>query len=389
MATSVADLLATLDHDRHSSFGHDPLDASHALRRIHLLLERLREDGIGASPAQPLRDDVSRRLSEACETAAAAFPGTDGRLTDLVAITTDAVGRLRPELTDDDRWSIAAALPITARHCQNLITSSGPYRYVPQLAVITDRCGELVRVAASDPPHPGRLVGIDTPIPRSDLSPGLTPARVAAESIAELVSYFRRGTDEPMSMRQLLAVCRAAEQTAAAGVIVFADPTEAQRSQAAQRAWVVARRTLSNFLDEPRGPRADPSRLMLTAARVHTGLTRAVGELTEPVAAADLQNLRFAGAQLPRLAAGCSLEFARKADALLVDQRAGPLYPTRTPEWLARHPFRAHASDLPPALNALRTAELQSQKLAGHPLRGGPEHTPYFVDLADAGELER
>jgi len=54
------------------------------------LLGHLRNDGIGAETAG-IRGDVVRRLADACATAAVAFEGGPGRLSDLVGVTSDAV----------------------------------------------------------------------------------------------------------------------------------------------------------------------------------------------------------------------------------------------------------------------------------------------------------
>ena len=61
MATSVDDLLATLQHESTQSSKADPGDASLALDWCGRLLTHLRTAGIGADAA-PSRDDVTRRL---------------------------------------------------------------------------------------------------------------------------------------------------------------------------------------------------------------------------------------------------------------------------------------------------------------------------------------
>jgi len=375
MATSIGDLLAALDHETARRAAHDPRDASRALDRTGRLLGHLRNDGIGAETAG-IRGDVVRRLADACATAAVAFESGPGRLSDLVGVTSDAVGRLQADLTDSDRWAAAIVLATTARRCAAVIAKSGPYSHVPQLLGVADRSRELMRAAAAYPPDPDHLGGHDLPIPAERLPRGLSPARIAIESMAELVDEFRRHGRAPMNVRQLLGVCRAAEQAATQGAVVakqLAGATSPQPWMVAPIAWRNAREVVGLYADQPRRPGWDGSRVLLCAARVEEGVRRtsdgADGLIAEPdrrraALAGGLRDIAAVIQLLPRLASGCEKELDQIHGTLFVAHGPRPLHEGRVGEWLRREVYAVRRSDLTPATDSLQQAARASGQLA-------------------------
>ena len=375
MATSIGDLLAALDHETARGAAHDPRDASRALDRTGRLLGHLRNDGIGAESAG-IRGDVVRRLADACATAAVAFESGPGRLSDLVGVTSDAVGRLQADLTDSDRWAAAIVLATTARRCAAVIAKSGPYSHVPQLLGVADRSRELMRAAAAYPPDPDHLGGHDLPIPAERLPRGLSPARIAIESMAELVDEFRRGGRAPMNVRQLLGVCHAAEQAATQGAVVakqLAGVTSPQPWMVAPIAWRNAREVVGLYADQPRRPGWDGSRVLLCAARIEEGVRRtfdgADGRMAEPdlrraALAGGLRNIAAVIQLLPRLANGCEKELDQIHRTLFVAHGPRPLHEDRVGEWLRHEVFVVRRSDMTAASDALHLAAGASERLA-------------------------
>jgi len=142
-----------------------------------------------------------------------------GRLSDLVGVASDAVGRPQADLTDSDRWTAAIVLATTARRCAAIIAKSCPCTHVPQFLGVADRSREVIRAAAAWP-DPAKLGVRDLPILPAGLPRGLSPTRIAAESIAELVAEIRRKGREPVNVRQLLGVCSAPEQAAMQGAVM-------------------------------------------------------------------------------------------------------------------------------------------------------------------------
>lgn len=360
MATSISDLLAVLDHAS-ARRTHAADDATRALERSAHLLIRLRDDGI---VALAVREDTTRRLADACAEAALTFDAGPGRIGDLVG---DAVGRLRADLTDEDRWTVAITLASTTRRCAGTIAHSGPYLQVPQLLEVADRSRELLRAATNSPADPERLIGQDLLIPTNLLPRDASPARVAAESMAALVTRFRSAGQEPMSVRALLGACYAGESAAYAGTIVAGSRVLGPRPEAAQ-AWQRLRAELSRFTDRPRRGTEPAEPALRCALRVHDSLQRALSQLpsrrTDGARAltVDAELIRRTALLLPALAGGISQQLHRPT-AWIVTGGPRPLHEGRVAEWLQRKPFVARADDLYPSIGALHRATQETSRL--------------------------
>jgi hypothetical protein len=364
MATSISDLLDALDHAGAGPTGHDPDDAAGALGRAAHLLVRLRNDGIGAIA---LREDTTHRLAAACAEAAIAFTPGPGRIGDLIGVASDAIGRLRAVLTDDDRWTVAVALATTTRRCAGTIARSGTYMQVPQLLDVADRSRELIRVAARSPADPAQLIGQDLLIPTNLLPRGASPARVAAESMGALLTHLRAGGQEPLTLRALLGACYAAEATAFAGAAIIGNRSPAPRPEAA-RAWRELRAELARFTDGPRGKTEPGEPSLRCALRVYEGLQRTIK--LDPAGRSDAQYafgpdaelFRRTVLQLPALVGVLSNQLHRSCAWIAVGG-SRPLHEGRVAEWLQHKAFLARGEDLYPAISALHRAAQATNRL--------------------------
>jgi hypothetical protein len=99
MATSISDLLTTLDGHTRSQFI-DPVDAARALHHVVRVLDAVRSDGLGRD-YPPDCITVIRRLGESCADVAAGFDDPrqePGDISNLAGVLGDAVGTLNREL---------------------------------------------------------------------------------------------------------------------------------------------------------------------------------------------------------------------------------------------------------------------------------------------------
>lgn len=351
MATSISDLLSTLDNaaQRHRVDGRD---AAGALRHASRILGAVRADRLGRDYPPDCLDSI-RRLDQACADVAASFERGAGRIADLTGVLADAVSTLHEELAASDRWAIASQLAPITRRCAQAIRHAGPYQDVPELLSLIDRADELQRIAAITPPDPARVRGLDAPIPTTWRPAGLSTDAAVLDAVASLAAEFRRHDRAPASVRELIAVCHVAS-----GVAAHLLPTPDPDGVHTSGVWIRARNTLSQYTDglvlpAPGEPR---SALLLKAMRVETELRRPTAatlpEECSPrrVIASETQK------QLRRLANACHAELGRIAPTLVVLPGDRPLTNDRVGEWLRHEPFRVTPPDLQPALAALEPA---------------------------------
>jgi hypothetical protein len=348
VATSLRDLLDVLDDASSPSHRPDPDDAARALRHTGTLLTSL------LSTANPHavssgRAAAMRRLAESCADAGVSFDGRPGRVSDLVGAVGDVAGLLHRDLTGEDRWSIACGVAIPARRCAAIVATSGPYATVPELLGVADRARDLVRMAAADSFDPQLTAGLHIPIPVTGLPRGLPASRVTLESLAEVVGTFRERGRDPMSLRQLIAVTHAAEQTTAAA----------------------------------RSVGGGERRVLLCASRVIHGVDVMLrdGGLSPGPAPRDVADVHRAARLLPLLAQGCEREIARIGPTLIVSGGDRPIHDDRVAEWLQRRPAMATPPDLYPAVRAARHARAEAIQMNSR--LEGPERS--WAASPDAG----
>ncbi|MGH8961781.1 MAG: hypothetical protein ACRDWT_11430 [Jatrophihabitantaceae bacterium] len=365
MATSIDDLLAALDQQSRRP-NTAPTDADRALQSCARLLTRLRSDSVSSGEARR-RDDAVRRLADACSQASIAFDGGTGRASELVAVTSDAVGRMSNELTDSDRWAIAVRLTSPARRWAGVIAASGPYADVPQLLGVADRARELSHVAAAVPPELAELRGIDQPIPAWAPARPLSPIADITEATARLVAEFRRGGRDRMTARELVAVCHVATRVAeyAEALAGMSDDKGAWSGP-----WRTARDTVAMYADgvRPGQPGNARSHVLDSALRADAAVRRAGGapqqDVTNSRSRPDKREITGLARLLQHAARHCAIEFGRIKNSLYVPPGSKPLSENRVGEWLRHEPFLVQPPDLVPATESLRQASEASIDLA-------------------------
>lgn len=385
MATCLDDLLTTLDLTTADRRTLNPGDAARALDRTARLLARLRGHGLNTPdasrdasvreqappaanrrPVPTARDGAARRLADACAQAALTVEPTPGRVSELVAVTGDAVGSLGRALTAEDRWAAAVRLAIPARRCARAI-AAGRYAYIPHLHAVADRSRELTRVAAMDPPDLARMSGHDVLLAAVVSPADAMPTQAVLDAVARLAADFRRDPRPPATVREIIGVCHAASVVAD-----IADFAERSAELSVATAWRAARDTVALYSDGIPRPEPGQSELLLHAARLDHATRRAA---TDPNGAgvlrvADRHDLAVAARHLHHIARGCHDELDRIQPSLHVRPGATPLNEQRVGEWLSHKTFRVTLYDLRPALDALNTADAASAALA-HVLRTG------------------
>lgn len=358
MATSIADLLAHADR---ASRGADltASAAAKALQHAGRLLADLGSDNDDTT--SDARWPSVDALSAACDRAGTTFEGGPGRLVDLVAVVADAAGRLRRELTLDDRWTIAISTAFITRRCAAAIASSGPYAQVPQVRAVIDSSRDLVRAAAASPPEPDFLSGLQAPIAGGGLRPGLAPGRVVLESTAALLAEFRSRSRDPLTTTQLIGVCHAAES-------VYARLAESgvDAARPGAQAWRTVRGAIACLADVPDRRRPGWSPVLEWARRLDDALDAA-----RP---SDLADVRVAAVYLPQLANATSSELDRIQRRLVIGAGPRPLSEQHVADWLACRTTPATPTGLTVVSEALARADRAGRLLAA--ARTGPDERP-------------
>ena len=355
MATSIDDLLTAIGATAPNRT--DPDDAAEALRWSALLLSRLREEG-GLLLADPGRDRSARLLEDACRYAATSFPGNTGRASELLAATHDVVGRLRDQLSHDDRWAITTHLAMAARRFAGTIAHSGPYHSVPELPAVAERAQEVLHLAAARPVRLDRLRGLDLPIP--------TPEPIATRSVitaaAELAGELSRSGRQPLTMREITAACHAAYQLAAYVAIAAKRHGMDVAFSAHQlaRSWNDVRQTVALYVDA--APRSGETSALSRAIRLDAAVRHALdGDAATPQVSDS--EIRLVSRHLGRLASSCHAEIVGLGPRLFVPRGPKPLSEERVAAWLQHETFVVTDHDLRPALSAFERAQCHAVAL--------------------------
>jgi hypothetical protein len=340
VATHILDILSAVDVELET--GQPGIgDLATCLQSSARIIRELVAAGVDMR-ARSDRKTAALEMADACLGGGGIWPAEPARCAQLVGALGDVIGRLYDELTQSDRWATLIALNSVAWRCARLIGSSGPYQHVEELNAVVESAARLRRVAELSPPDPARCIGLTRPIPVLGLPPGLTPAHVVYETMAEILDLVNRHGRGPVPLRQLAAVCRAAEVVSGAEQ----PPSSGRRvSASAADAWHAARDRPSRLTDGSRTAVAD-DRLSYCAARVvqAVDLVPAVG--SPDVDPADRAALERAAALLPALASTLDGELrlmTQPAIGLVADR---PLHEGRVNDWLHRRSFVATREDI-------------------------------------------
>jgi hypothetical protein len=279
------------------------------------------------------------------------------RCAQLVGALGDVIGRLYDELTQSDRWATLIALSSVARRCARLIAASGPYQHVQDLHAVIESAACLRRVAELSPPDPSRCIGLTRPIPVLGLPSRLAPAQVVYETMAEILDLVKRPGRGPVPLRQIAAVCRAAEAVAGA----VQPPSPGKASASAADAWHAARNRLSRLTDGSHTAVTN-DRLSHCAARVVHAMELVPASGSPDVDNADLAALHRAAALLPALANTLDRELRMMTQppiGLVADR---PLHEGRVNEWLHRRSFVATRDDIAACRAPVTAARKRSEE---------------------------
>jgi hypothetical protein len=308
------------------------------------------------------RDDVIRRLADACAQVGIAFDRGAGRCGDLVGVLSDAIERPGTGLGHEDRWAIAIRISTPARRFARTIATSGPYADVPQLLSVADRSRELVHIAALDPPQLGLVGALDQPISMPSRGVDARMAKVA-EATALLLGEFRRVGRDPMTSRELVAIAHASSRVAGHAELLGMTPED---DTSATCAWQSARDMVARYSDGMPVARTEFAHSRVIDAALNSAVTRAGRSLELTCDGATAQALKHAriGFLLERMAICCAVEFERIGVRLVVSGGQRPLHEDRVGEWLRHEPFGARPPDLLPAIEALRAAGTASRQMS-------------------------
>jgi len=351
VATHILDLLSALDVELET--GQPGLgDLAECLHSSGRIIRELVVTGVDMR-ARSDRRTAALEMANSCIVASGMWPAEPARCAQLVGALGDVIGRLYDELTQSDRWATVIALSSVARRCARLIATSGPYQHVAELNAVMESAARLRRIAELSPPDPARCIGLTRPIPVLGLPSGLAPAQVVYETMAEILDLMTRRHRETVPLRQLAAVCRAAE--AVAGAVQPPSPGKASAADA----WRAARNGLSRLTD---GTAVTNDRLGHCAARVvqAVDLVPAIGSPDlDPV---DRAALERAAALLPALATTLDRELRRMTRPPLGLVADRPLHEGRVSEWLHRRPFVATRDDVAACRAPVAAARKRSEE---------------------------
>jgi hypothetical protein len=368
MSTCLTDLLDATNSALAVST--DAGDAARTLLIASRVLTRLVTDGIDRRVGSD-REAATKHLISVCSTAAEIWPGSRGRTTELLGAVGDTCTKLRTELTQSDRWAVALRTATIARRSASIIASAGPYERARPLHAVLESANTVHRLGAAMPPDPFRCMGLVRQVPGA-LPTEQTPAAAAAESFAQLYDLVLRQGRPLLTVRQMISVCRLAEEVASrAQSITTAVNEEAAVGSRAVSAWAKARTELALFTDGTTASgQGGDTRLIATAARVQDWFACGFADGADSTAEVAAR-VRVMANQLAPLADALHVE-VRRHPSLIVPLGPKPLNERRVGEWLRREAFLAAPADLTPATSTLLRAAKESAKFAT-PL-DQPEH---------------
>lgn len=377
MATSIRNLLATVDAETWGTAPAGATDAITALRHVARALNRLAHDGLDPAVGGH-RERSTLGLAAACISATQTLPadGT-GRITALVGAAADIAGQLRSDGNRHDRWAVAAAFADTARHLVDRVINYDPYRNDPALIIIGNHARTIAKLAAVDAPPPHRRSLLDYARAIPELQYGMTSSEVAAESVIALTGELRAANRDPgsLSIHDIDGCLRVAEQLSryAALATTIAEHITVRHQSPDNRAadaWRTARHQLSPFDDGTRR-KLQPSTLLRWATHAYSAARATCGPINELTpermsALPDLDqvttSLRIITNQLPEIADRLRIEIQHSAKTKRM--RAPTSAVTVRLDRLQQRAPIADVADLAPALKSLQTAAIESAALA-------------------------
>jgi len=368
MATTAGELLTLARQHADQIAFPTAAEAHAAVTALRYVATRLRQPHDHGT-AEPSPGNVER-LADACARTKASWPGSPGRLPDLVGVGCDALARQDLDGADE-RWAAIVRLAEVARGCVNVALRFPPYARVQTLQDVRRAAVAVERDAALRPSDRAAMSVLDRPIPDSS---GMGHVALL-DGIGLLQQALSRDmAHEPLPVAAAISAAAVAEDIAlAAARIAERDTDTAGRHapaawQAVQAAWI-------RFEDGSRRLTATPSSSVEAAMRLADTVGRVVAaDQLDPRTTAVLG---AAAEQLPRLARQLTVATGQWVRHRSLDANANDLVrrDDLVPAMLTSAVVPANEVDLIPAVTAMRVAECLSTELADAATgRGGREH---------------
>jgi hypothetical protein len=295
--TSIRDLLQTLEEEARYSAGteHKSRDAAGALAELGRALHQLAQDGLELDVNGP-RETIARDLADSCRQNAATLNiDRADRLTGLAGGVADVAAALRMETGRDQRWAIAVEVASAAR-VLTTYAAEGDNRRTADLAWTHLTARALVVQALKHSPAVQARAVLDRPVPRTMLTPDMSAAGAALESLTVISDRLRRSAAElgrRPTLLEVFAVTRAAESTTRYATTTAAalagDAVPDARPAAA--IWYEVRDRLRPFVTAAPLHLEDRD-LGLWAQRTHSELRREFGSPDAPNCASQMVSSR-------------------------------------------------------------------------------------------------
>lgn len=370
MPTSIRELLQTLEDEARYAAGTErqSRDAAGALVELGRTLRQLSQDGLELD-VHGRRETIARELADSCEQHAALDMDRAGRLTSLAGGVADITGALRMETGRDQRWAIAVEVAGAAR-VLTTYAAEGGNRPTVDLAWTHLTARALMVQALKDTPSAQARAVLDRPVPRATLTPDMSAAEAALESLTVISDRLRRSAADlgrRPTLLEVFAVTRAAESTtryattAAAALVGEATPD----ARPAAAIWYEVRDRLRPFVT------AAPLHLEdrdvgLWAQRTHSELRREFGSADAPqlhvpsgeLKVAAVQHLQVMANEVPAIAEHVATAVQQLADHgelhALADRL--PFREQRVEQFLSRHAVVADRFDVVTVMDKLGDA---------------------------------
>jgi hypothetical protein len=400
MPITIRDLLMTLEEEARYAAGTElqSRDAAGALAELGRALHQLAQDGLELD-VNGRRETIARDLADSCEQNAAVLNiDRAGRLTGLAGGVADVAAALRMETGRDQRWAITVEVA-SAAGVLTTYAAEGDNRRTADLAWTHLTARALIVQALKDTPAVQARAILDRPVPRTMLTPDMSAAGAALESLTVISDRLRRSAADlgrRPTLLEVFAVTRAAESTTRYATTTAAalagDATPDARPVAA--IWYEVRDRLRPFITAAPLHLEDRD-LGLWAQRTHSELRREFGspdapQLHEPdgeLKSSAVRHLQAMTNEIPAIAEHVATAVQQLADHgelhALADRL--PFREQRLDQFLNRHAVVADRFDVVNVMDRLGDAAKIGAEVATelNHARGpvGPELQP---DLAAA-----
>lgn len=346
MSTSLADLLGALDGESCDA-RLTPADAAAALRHVagSTLLVAARLGAIR-------RDEHTRSLHTLGAVGvevAEAWPAAPARCAQLAGVIEDVLELHISEFNQPDLMVAGVWLTALVNRFAFCIQENSP-SFAPALDELIANASEVRRYQAAHPASARDCRSLFRPFSLSTIPADLSAAQVAAESMDSIVDFLEQSGRTPLSVRQVIAVCRVSEVVSAR----LEDASE-RRGSLQAASWRELREKVALLSDGQREPGfGGNQRVMMLAAQADQAVTAmSLTDLKHSPAA------RRAASVLPSIAKLIAAEVRCIRPTLIVPVGDRPLAGQSAGYWLRGIAYRPRPEDLEPIY---RTTDRLSQR---------------------------